>query len=383
VSAILKALGFGVQPAKPEMLQNECVLNVQVPGFRQQDVRQEADLIEEVLRIEGYNNVPATLPALTLAPTVSKRQHAIRRLHQFWQGVGLQEVSTASLVGPEAMSALGFALEQATTVGLINSHSQEHTCLRQALLPSLLQVAQHNLSVGQAAVWVYEVGKAYFKRGKASHKQTGVHESLRLSVLLTGQPTAPSWRKALPLDALTLKGLMEGLLQHLNLHGRIQLQQASANAAGSLGAEVSYSFLHPGQQAQLLWLPTESSSAKVTNALNASVTGKRLGWLGQVHPSVLHGKSWKHPVFALELELEPLLKACSQPVSLHQLAHAPLNLYPALERDLAFVVPDGVSYGALETALLATEDERVKQVTLFDEYCPAPPKFGGALYLSV
>lgn len=345
VSKTLSALGFELMKATEE------ALTVVVPSFREEDIHQEVDLIEEVLRIQGYDGVPATLPEQAVRPAVSKRQWAISQLHNCLQGLGLQEVSTASLVGPDFLADWGFPLDENFQVGLVNSHSQDHTRLRQTVLPGLLQVAQNNISQGRHSVWIYELGKTYFKRGKASHKHTGVKESLKLSLCLTGQPNSPSWRSFTTLDTLTLKGLLEAICFILGLPfgtEGLSLEQGSSEA-----------FLHPGQQASVLW-----NNGQKTKPQNA----KPIGWMGQLHPKLLKGRKWKSPAYCLELELEPLLKQLSQPLAGSLQETDSLSPYQPVERDLALLAPDSLAYEHLLQTLTRDKPQTLRSVRLFDEY---------------
>ena len=100
--------------------------------------------------------------------------------------LGLQEVVTTSLIGEHLLEKTGFEISREQLVTVCNSHSSEHTHMRQSLLPNLLEIAKYNQAQGVEDVWVYELGRTYFKLGKANLKNSGVSEKLSLSVLITG-----------------------------------------------------------------------------------------------------------------------------------------------------------------------------------------------------
>ena len=328
VSEILTALGFSVTKQA-----NDSVA-VTVPAWRQTDVQKEIDLIEEVVRIDGYDAVPVTLPQGTAASTVSNRQRRLHSIRATLLGHNLQEVMTNSLLGPAWLERTGFPADERSLVTLTNSHSADHTIMRQSLLPSLLEVAQHNAANGMEATWLFELGRTYLQRGKASVKHSGVQERLSLAILLMGEPSESPWLSEKTTDFYTLKGMLESLIGSLGLNL-------------SLTAEESTGF-HPGQAAQVL------------------AEGKSVGCIGQLHPQTRQRLKLKKPVFCLELDVDTLLKLAAkletEPTVLK------LSPYPSVQRDLALCVPDSISHQQLVSALKALQEPLLNGIQLFDEY---------------
>jgi phenylalanyl-tRNA synthetase beta chain len=353
----LETLGFGLTPC-PQQATAEA-WQVTVPTWRQRDVAVMADLAEEVARLHGFEHIPATLPPRLTQQHTPQRQPVLHHLHQILQGFGLQEVMTTSLTGPAWLATCATPAQASTLVGLSNSHSAEHTQLRQSMVPSLLEVAQHNGATGHSALALYEVGRTYFKRSQANPKHSGVQENVRLGLLLLGPQQPAHWQQASPkaADFYTLKGLVESTLAALGLSAESLAFEAPSLTEGVAGC------WHPGQVAHL-WLKEGSGKPKL------------LGTLGAVHPSVASRLKLKHPAFVADLDLDALLKQVLKQQG--QSGHGCLALntskapspFPAVERDLAWVLPKACTQGALRQCLLqvAAQQEAFKGLALFDVY---------------
>jgi phenylalanyl-tRNA synthetase beta chain len=322
VRQILEALGFSV------VSEAKGCLTVAIPAHRQQDVTREIDLIEEVVRIAGLADVPARLPVgsphLMVKPDAVSQ--TLLKLREQWIAAGFQEVMTPSLVPDEV-----------DTIGVLNSHSPEHTRLRQALLPSVLSVAQANLNKGQNSLKLFELGRVYQKqKAKPNDRFTAVHESWQCVALLTGQTVDWSEPKARN-DAdgfYQLKGLLQRVFMALGLEASFSLTDEALP-------------WHPGRVAQVM------------------VAGKAAGVLGELHPQVVLAEKLGQRVWMLNLEVSVLAKSL-KPTTLPQISQ-----YPAVHRDVAFKVPAGVTHGQLIAAMRgssAPDDDVLTDITLFDVY---------------
>lgn len=333
VKQVLEPLGFQVEAKSP------TEFSVTVPSWRVTDVTREIDLIEEVIRIHGYDHVPYTLPQKTVSVPFSQRQQLIDTIQVTLSGMGFHQVMTTSLIGPSLLEKTGMRLNEAELVTVINSHSVDHTMMRQSLLPNLLEVAKLNQSQGIDEVWVYELGKTYFKVGKPSEKQSGVAEKLYVSALMTGSACRGQWQKQPAPDFYHLKGAVENLLnamfgKHL--------------PALTFEADSAFDYLHPGKTAQVM------------------LGGKPIGAIGELHPARQARLKFRRPVYLFELNVELLYK------QLKQSAQAPkrvqLSPYQSVERDIALLVPAGQSHQAIVSILQGTGERLLKDITLFDEY---------------
>jgi phenylalanyl-tRNA synthetase beta chain len=335
VISILKKLGFLLEPTK-----EIASLVVTVPSFRQEDVSREIDLIEEVVRIYGYDKVPYTLPKKTGTSIVSLRARTVNALGEALRAQGLQEVVTTSLIGQSLLDKTGFSVNPEQLVTVLNSHSADHTLMRQSLLPNIIEIAKFNQAQGSEDVWIYELGRAYFKLGKPSVKNSGISEKLFLGGLITGSMVLGEWRHKEPADFYLLKGMLESLFAELGLADSIHFQPATETP-----------YLHPGKAAKIM--------------LGADKP-KEVGVLGELHPHVQATLKFRQPVYVFELNVELLYKALKQSKS--QLKAASVSPYPAIRRDMAFLAPTMISHQAVLDVLKQAEQPLLRQIELFDEY---------------
>jgi phenylalanyl-tRNA synthetase beta chain len=334
VHNILEKLGFGF-----EMAEEMVNVNVSVPSFRQEDVTREIDVIEEIIRIYGYDKVPYTLPQKTGTSVPTLRARMVRSLAEALRGQGLQEVMTTSLIGQNLLDKTGFTVNPDQLVSVLNSHSSDHTLMRQSLLPNIIEVAKFNQAQGNEDVWIYELGRTYFKLGKANLKNSGVAERLCLGGLVTGSASLGEWHRKEPADFYLLKGILENLFGHLNLDKLVSFAPAT---------EVRY--LHPGKSASIL----------------LGEKPKEIGLIGELHPEVRKTLKFRHPVYVFELNVEAiykLLKQSKQVTKAVEISH-----FPAMKRDMAFLAPNTLKHQDVLAVLNASQEPLLRQVELFDEY---------------
>jgi phenylalanyl-tRNA synthetase beta chain len=308
-----------------------------IPSFRQHDVTQEIDLIEEIIRIYGYDKIPATMPPETATPAHTPRSRFLATLRRNLTRTGLSEVMTHSLIGDSLLERMGCTQEAQTTVRVTNSQSIDHTMLRQSLLPNLLDRVVYNQAQGNEVIWLFEPGRVYLKTDQAPKKTTGVTEQLMLSGLITGHPLSENWHQPNQTDYFTLKGLLEQLLSNLGLLAFAQWEPLT-----------THPMFHPGQSATLFW----------------NQTG--IGVLGRLHPQRQAALKLKQPVYLFELDADILYSIWERNAKERTLSQ--LSPYPAVTRDIAFSVPDTVSHQQLLTTMKQTNQTLIQEITLFDEY---------------
>jgi phenylalanyl-tRNA synthetase beta chain len=334
VAKILKKLGFRLEPTK-----EVSSVVVAVPSFRQEDIKREIDLIEEVIRVYGYDKVPYTLPKKTGTSVLSLRARMIAELGRALRAQGLQEVVTTSLIGPSLLEKTGFSIDEKQLVSVMNSHSSDHTMMRQSLLPNIIEVAKFNQSQGLDDIWIYELGRAYLKLGKANFKNSGVSERLMLGGLITGSVTAGGWSRKEPADFYLLKGILENLFGELNVEHLVRFEPAQ-----------DLRYLHPGKAARI----------------QIGDNGKALGVLGELHPEVQKSLKFRQPVYLFEFNVEMLYKVLKQ--QNQGLKMTRLSPYPAIQRDMAFLAPDTLSNQQVLHVLQEAKEPLLRGIELFDEY---------------
>lgn len=332
VRNILQKLGFGVETEGTDWA-------VSVPSSRQEDVTREIDVIEEVVRIYGYDKVPYTLPQKTGTSVPTLRARMVKSLAEALRGQGLQEVMTTSLIGQNLLDKTGFSVNAEQLVSVLNSHSSDHTMMRQSLLPNIIEVAKFNQAQGNEDVWIYELGRTYFKLGKANLKNSGVAERLCLGGLITGSAALGEWHRKEPADFYLLKGILENLFTSLKLDKLVSFAPAT---------EVRY--LHPGKSASIL----------------LGEKPKEIGLIGELHPEVRKTLKFRHPVYVFELNVEAIYKALKQSRQVTKAVE--ISHFPAMKRDMAFLAPDTLRHQDVLSVLNAAQEPLLRQVELFDEY---------------
>jgi phenylalanyl-tRNA synthetase beta chain len=329
VTRILQALEFQVE------LNGAETLRVTTPAHRLDIQEGEADLLEELARIHGYDRLPETLLADQLP-----RQHTNRSLlfeetvRDMLAGAGLQEIKSYALTAPEREAAIGET--SSDYVRLLNPISRERVVMRQSLLASVLEVAANNLK-NMEDVRLFEIGAVYLPRSG----QTLPEEPRRLALLLTGKHRPEFWTdssgtelKPQPLDFFDIKGVVEALLGDLHVRG-VSYRRASTE------------YLRPGK------------------AANVCSEDKLLGSFGQLHPRVAErcGMDAQRIVLVGEFDVEVLQAAMPD-----RYTYKPVPRFPAALRDIAVVVDNAKTAEEVESEIRAGGGKLLREVRLFDVY---------------
>jgi phenylalanyl-tRNA synthetase beta chain len=298
----------------------------QVPSHRP-DVAREADLVEEVGRVRGYDLVPTVLPALRPTRDHGPRESLLRRVRRAAVAMGLSEAVTYAFISPSDIEALG---APPATVHLRNPLSEQQSVMRTTLLPGLLQSASGARRRGERNARMFTVGAVFLPSGQALPE-----ERLSFAALLVGD--RPAWlEKPQAADVWDAKGLAEDLIMRLlRRESTVRLASAAQRPA----------HLHPRGAA---WI---------------DVGGKRVGTLGPLHPDVLDKFDVGQDAVVVEIDLAAL-----ESVGPRVLRFSPIPKFPASARDLAVVVPESVAAGDVENAVRAAAGDLAEQVTLFDRF---------------
>ena len=288
------------------------------------DIEREADLVEEVCRIYGYNRVPARRPQTALAlREVPLTRSPESRLKQLLADLGFQEAVTYSFVDPRLQDLLDPA---ATPLELANPMSSEQSVMRTNLLPGLVGTLRVNLSRQQERVRLFEVGLCFVPGAE------GLSQRLRLGGVCCGPREAASWtRQSEPTDFFDVKGVVERLVEWTGQAGRVSYRPA--------GDPV----LHPGQSAELL------------------LDGEPVGRLGRLHPEIEAALEVTKAVYLFEIEGETILSRVVP-------QHRGISRFPSVRRDLALVVDREVPAAAIESTVRETLGPLLVDFTLFDVY---------------
>ncbi len=334
--SILEKLGFKT------LGKNESAAKFEVPSFRINDVTREIDLIEEIARINGYDKIAPTLPRKNEVPFISVEEQILKKINSILLASGLNEIITTSLIGEDLLKQFLFGYDKEKAVYVENPQSEEHTMLRQTLIANVLQCMKYNYDNGQKSFWVYETGKAYFKNRPADNRNSGVDEIKMLSGLLTGEIENSKWGVKAGeqcTDFYILKGIFENLFKELGIYNRIQFKPCE-----------NIDFLHPYRSAKIVMvgkIPLE------------------LGCFGQLHPILQDKMKLNQDVFIFEVNLDEIIKS----VNFSTPKYKKLPQFPEVQRDLAFVVPESVSYEELQKVVRkAVQNNLFKGCEVFDVY---------------
>jgi phenylalanyl-tRNA synthetase beta chain len=305
-------------------------LEVTVPPFRRGDVTREADLIEEVARIDGLDKLPATLPSRHGASgRLTPRQRLRRRAADALTAQGLNEVVGWSFTSPEVSDRLRLAEDHPLrkAVELANPLSSDQSLLRTTLLGSLLDTARHNRARGAATVRLFEAGAVYLP-DKADLLP---HEPYHLGAILIGSVRPSSWRdpQPRPVDYFAAKGVLAGLLDGLRVPWTV--------------VRGSEPFLHPGRAAGIL------------------ADGEPVGWIGEIHPLVAAEWDLNDTVAAFELDLDAVLVPAT-PLYLE------VSGFPDVREDLAVVVAEKVTAAEVIDAVSGAAGPLLVDARVFDVY---------------
>lgn len=329
VVGILQRLGFAVGDVGAD-------LEVAVPSFRR-DIAQEDDLVEEVIRVWGYDKIPVTLArGGELRPVSPPRGLMLsRQVRRALNAAGLAECVTYSFLDPDRLTAMGWR-DAATLVTLQNPLSRERSVLRPSMIPGLLDVLAINASRGNPDVRVFEIGQRFAPR-RPEDLDRPLHEEMWVGIALIGARAARAWSASRErVDVFDAKGLAELVLATAG---------ATAWQTSSWGEVGGPAFLADGRSALL------------------TMDGAEVGWFGELAHGVREAFDLPSPVMLAEVSLSAL-GALPSIVPRYQV----LPRFPAVQRDLALVVPAAVAAGEVEAHLRAMRVPLLTHIELFDVY---------------
>ncbi|MET3998572.1 phenylalanine--tRNA ligase subunit beta [Marinobacterium sp. MBR-109] len=296
---------------------------VTVPSYRF-DLTIEVDLIEEIARVYGYNNLPVHTPTAQLPiPPIAEARLTLQQLRRHLIARGYQEAITYSFIEAELQKAFD---DQHQALALANPISAEMAVMRTTLWPGLAKALQYNQHRQQSRVRLFETGQRFVPKAE------GLLQENVIAGLIAGNRDAEGWTAGKDkLDFFDAKGDLESLL-----------------ALGGCAAEFSFVAdrhvaLHPGQAARI------------------ERKGETVGFIGALHPSLLKKLDLNGPVYLFEVTLDAVTGGRLP-------RFASLSKFPESRRDLALVVDQATAFADIRNTAAETAGEFIKQVTLFDVY---------------
>ncbi|KTC64530.1 Phenylalanyl-tRNA synthetase beta subunit (plasmid) [Legionella adelaidensis] len=312
----LEKLGF-------EIAQRDSVWLVSVPTHRF-DVAQEVDLVEEIIRLYGYDQIMPQ-PMITAAKVgkINPLENVLLKIGQFFKNRGYLETISYSFVDPQLQEEI---YPEQHALPLLNPISQELSQMRLGLWPGLIASLMHNIHRQQTSIKLFESGVTF------TIKDKNLIEEASVAGLIMGEYGQFSWNEiSRKFDFYDLKGDMEALFKSIHLED-VGFEEGTHPA------------LHPGQTAKVI------------------INGESVGLLGVIHPRLADALDISGEVILFELKVESLL-------SKKRGRYKTISKYPLIRRDLSFILDNTVSVAAIEKAIYSVvSNDWLKDIHVFDVY---------------
>lgn len=326
VTRIFRNLEFSVETVSPGVLQ------VTVPTFRV-DIEREIDLIEEAARLNGYENVPVTMPEVRLFSDLPSRHQLLeKKVRDILVAHGLSEVVNYSFINPGSLDRILLPGDDSrrNCVGILNPLSEDQSVMRTTLLPGLLDTAARNASFRILNLNLFEMRRVYL----ANQAGDLPDEPVYAAGLMSGVRDPEAWNRAPePVDFYDAKGLIENILDSLSIGG-VRFDAGETDP-----------YFHPGKACRVY-------------------SGKALlGSFGELHPTVQENYGFERPVLYFELNFEQLVQLGSDVTSV-----TPPPRFPDTFRDIAMLVDDEISAGSIVECIRGNRVAEMQDVEIFDLY---------------
>ena len=325
IVSILEGLSFTVEVTGENLV-------VKVPT-RRPDISIKQDLVEEVIRIYGYDNLASTLPKFskTTKGGLTYSQRMVRDLRAVYASLGFNDTINYSLVSEE--EATGYTLENHHKVRLLMPMTETHSTLRQSLVPGLLNTVQYNVARKQKDLKLLEIGRVFFGSGDDNIQPK---ETLYLSAALTGEERATKWLKeSSSLDFFAAKGYLEVAFDRLGLDEKVTYRKSTLEG------------MHPGRFAEVY------------------LGEKRIGFIGEVHPQVAD-KLGLNTTYVFEINLDEVISESKVKPKYEE-----VTKYPEITRDIAMLVDVKDEYQNIYNVIESVNSKLITKVELFDLYVGA------------
>ncbi|MEP6262930.1 MAG: phenylalanine--tRNA ligase subunit beta [Gillisia sp.] len=304
----------------------ETGMGLTIPSYRV-DVQREADVIEEILRVYGYNNIEfGTKLQATIAPSTRFEDYKLQNLiASQLVGQGFYESMANSLITP-TYNKLSEQIKEEFNVNILNPLSQDLSVMRQSLLFSGLEAVSYNINRRQDDLKLFEFGKTYH------NYESGRVENKHLSIFVTGNRFNESWNSpASGGNFFFLKGILIGIFERLGL---------TSYKTGAVKTDV------------------------LTEGLSFSIGKLRVAEFGVIKRSILKHFDISQEVFYADLNWDLILEAAKT----HKTKFTPIPKFPVVRRDFALLLDNAIQYEQIEEIALQTEKKLLKEVNLFDVY---------------
>ncbi|MGL5913634.1 MAG: phenylalanine--tRNA ligase subunit beta [Bacteroidales bacterium] len=313
---------------------NEDTITIEIPTYRV-DVSRECDVVEEILRIYGYNNIeiPQHIQASLNYSQKPDNEEVMNAAANLLSGRGFSEIMCLSLTNAKWYDTLS-TYPQEQLVMLQNPNSQDLNAMRQCLLFGNLEVANYNINRRQSDLKLYEFGNVYKKGAPQGAVEERFHEEMHLSLLVTGDEHKKNWNvRNAPTNFFSLKQQVETLLTRFGIDlNTLQSDQLQTD------------------------LFSDGAAYKLQ--------GKSFLQMGIIKPSISKIFDLKQAVFCAELRWKLLIEFIAKQKTIYQ----ELPKYPEVTRDLALLIDQKTSFAELRNAAMKCEKKILRKLSLFDVY---------------
>ena len=331
VDRVNAVLGIGITGKEMEEILKSLEMDVSrlgndirvTPPTIRQDLQEEIDVIEEIARMYGYDNMPVTLPKGN-AEAGKTRERALKDLaRDIMIAMGANEVQTYSFVSPKGVDnvRIGTDFRERNFVRLLNPLGEEYSVMRTVLIPNMMEVLARNYSRNISEVKAFEIGNTFFKSLSDGETLPDERDSLAVGCYGEGE------------SFFTLKGMLEELFANLGIHDAVYIPESN------------YGVYHPGRCARIMVRDTE------------------LGIMGEVHPDVAEKYGIGTKCYCCELAFDHVMKYADT-----ERFYRPLPKYPAITRDIALLVGEDVYVAEMERTIREAGTKLLESVELFDIY---------------
>jgi phenylalanyl-tRNA synthetase beta chain len=313
--------------------QEQYFLEVTPPSFRG-DIQREVDVIEEIARLFGYENIPATLFKSTVVQKGrSERQIIVDKIRNVLVSCGMHQMIGYSMIAPSCFDWLKLPVSHylRQAIKLTNPLIQDQTIMRTTLIPGLLKAIQWNVNHSMEKIKLFEIGRVYFPQENKPDLPLPV-EKLMVGGVITKIGRGDIWEKSEKWDIFYLKGILETLFEELHLSDLDYL-------SGELP----------------IFEPKQNGIIKAGN--------KKIAVWGKVEQDITNFLDIPANVYLFELdftELYPLIKK--------DITFNPLPRYPFIKRDISIIIPEEVAFAQIQKETLKVNPVLIKQVELFDVF---------------
>ena len=307
---VFRKLGF-------EYTVNGEKITVKVPS-RRMDISIKEDLIEEVSRIYGVDNIQGKLPVVPMK--MGHLDKTTRKIRAKMSNMGLNETLSYILINDKEVN--GYTLDEFEPLKLLDPITEDRNTLRYSVIPSLYKIYEYNRAREQKDISIFEIGKGFYKKGDVYGEDT------KLCALMTGKYST-GLNNTKNVDFYTIKGVAEEILDYLGYAGRYSFMKQEMPKE-----------MHPGQSAYI------------------NVNGTNVGIIGKVHPNVT-----RENVFVLEINLDELFQK-----KVGKMKYKEISKFPNVKKDIAFVVDKSLTSKEVEKAIKNGGGSLLTDIEIFDVY---------------